>query len=85
MSIDTKSQERIISLLKDRHMLYAEISEKRAAKDPYWNLTTPLKQRDYSEWLEYGINTIMSETGIGRQNAEIEMSWLESKYRIKVI
>lgn len=79
------SEDTIISLLKKRHALYANISEGKASRDPYWNTTTPLSQKDYQEWIEFGVNTVMSEMKLTREKAEIEMSWLESKYRIKVI
>ena len=48
-------------------------------------MTTPLSQKDYQEWIEFGVNIVMSEMNIPRERAEIEMSWIEGKYRIKVV
>ena len=85
MSLDNKSQEEVISLLKKRHLLYADISEEKAQKDPYWFYNKPLNKRDYEEWVEFGVNSIMSIGKIDRRKAEIEMTWIESKYQVKVI
>lgn len=79
------SEDRIISLLKKRHALYANVSEEKASRDPFWNMTTPLSKKDYQEWIEFGVNTVMSEMNITREKAEMEMSWIEGKYRIKVV
>lgn len=79
------SKDKIFSLLKKRHALYANVSEEKAARNPFWNMTTPLSQKDYQEWIEFGVNIVMSEMNIPRERAEIEMSWIEGKYRIKVV
>ena len=79
------SEERIISSLKKRHALYANVSEEKIARDPFWNVTTPLGKKEYQEWLEFGVNTVMSEMNLSREKAEVEMSWIESKYMIKVV
>lgn len=85
MSLDSKSQDEVISLLKKRHLLYSDLSEEKAQKDPYWFHHKPLNKRDYAEWVEFGVNSIMSIGKMDRRKAEIEMTWIESKYRVKVI
>jgi len=85
MSLNSKNQEEVISILKKRHLLYADISEEKAQKDPYWFYKSPLSRRDYEEWVEFGVNSIMSIGKIDRRKAEIEMAWIETKYRVKVI
>jgi hypothetical protein len=85
MSLDNKSQNEVISLLKKRHLLYSDVSEERAQKDPYWYYNKPMNKRDYAEWIEFGVNSIMSIGNMDRRKAEIEMTWIESKYPVKVV
>jgi len=84
MKIDSKSQEKVISLLKERHLLYTGLSRERAERDPYWFYKHSLSKNDYLEWVEFGVNSIMSVAKIDRRNAEVEMAWLEGTYGIKV-
>ena len=37
-------------------------------------------KKETKEWIEYGVNTIMSEMEYDRTKAEIEMSWIEASY-----
>ena len=75
---------RIFDLLKKRHMFYLGIPENETMKDPFWYSVKPISRRDYSEWIEYGVSTIITERGFSRTSAEMEMSWLESQYMIKI-
>jgi len=75
---------RIFDLLKKRHMFYLGIPEGEIMKDPFWHSIKPISKRDYSEWLEYGVSTIITERGFSRTEAEKEMSWIESQYMIKI-
>lgn len=84
MSIDIKSQEKVISLLKERHLVYSGLVKEKAEKDPYWFNRHPISKNDYYEWVEFGVNLIISVAEIDRKEAEIEMTWLETKYGIKV-
>jgi len=73
-------KERVIKLLKERHQNYLGTEREKLEQDPNWILNNPLKGNDFEEWIEYGVNTIMSEMGYGRTKAEIEMSWIQSTY-----
>ena len=73
-------KSKIIQKLEERHQIYAGLSNADTVKDPYWRIKNPLKGKEMSEWIEYGVNTIMSEMGSDRTKAEIEMSWIEASY-----
>lgn len=74
------SKERVISLLKERHLNYLGAKKEKIIQDPYWILNNPLSGNEFNEWIEYGVNTVMSEMGFSRDKAEIEMSWIEGSY-----
>ena len=74
------SKERVITLLKERHQNYLKVSKEKLDQDIHWILNNPLSGSDLQEWIEYGVNTIMSEMGCDRTKAEIEMSWIEASY-----
>jgi hypothetical protein len=74
------SKERVITLLKKRHQNYLKVSKEKLDQDIHWILNNPLSGRDLQEWIEFGVNTIMSEMGCDRTRAEIEMSWIEASY-----
>lgn len=84
MNIDTKSQKKVTSLLKERHLLYTGMTKEKAGKDPYWFYKHPISKNEYSEWVEFGVNSIMSVAKIDRRDAEVEMTWIERTYGIKV-
>ncbi len=83
MNLNKSKEEEIMKLLKERHMMYADIKPERAQRDPYWMYNSPLSGREYNEWVEFGVNTIVSVLGVDRRQAEMEMSWVESKYGMK--
>ena len=74
------SKERVITLLKKRHQNYLKVSKEKLDQDIHWILNNPLSGSDLQEWIEYGVNTVMSEMGCDRTKAEIEMSWIEASY-----
>jgi hypothetical protein len=74
------SKERVISLLKERHLNYLGSKKEKINQDPNWILNNPLSGNEFNEWIEYGVNTVMSEMGFSRDKAEIEMSWIEGSY-----
>ena len=55
---------------------------KEILKDPNWIINNPLKGKDLDEWVEFGVNTLISEFGFDKTKAEVEMSWLQSSYTI---
>ena len=73
-------KSKIIQKLEERHQIYLGLSNDEVLKDPYWQIKNPLKGKEMGEWIEYGVNTIMSEMGYDRTKAEIEMSWIEASY-----
>lgn len=85
MNSSTKTQEEvIIELLQERHLNYLGKSKDQIKDNPFWQNTEPISKMEYSEWVEYGVNNLMSLTGCNRNKAEIDMSWIEAKYGIKV-
>lgn len=78
--METKSK--IIKKLEERHQIYAGLTDQDVIKDPHWRSRNPIKGANVSEWIEFGVNTIMSEMGCDRTKAEIEMSWIEVNYGI---
>ena len=79
-----KKEEVIVNLLQERHLSYLGLTRDDVKKNPFWQNTKPITRMEYQEWIEYGVNSIMSITGCEKMKAEMEMSWIESKYRIKV-
>lgn len=77
-------EEVIIELLQERHLNYLGLTREDVKKNPFWQNTKALNSREYSEWIEYGVNSIMSVSGCDRTKAEMEMAWIENKYRMKV-
>jgi hypothetical protein len=75
-----QKRKEIISSLKERHRIYLGLSEEQTKKDPYWMLNNPLKGEQLNEWIEYGINLIMSTLKVDRIKAEVEMSWIQGSY-----
>lgn len=78
------SKERVITLLKKRHQNYLKTSKEKLDQDTNWILNNPLKGTDLDEWIEYGVNTIMSEMEYDRTKAEIEMSWVQASYATNI-
>ena len=76
------NKEEIIKKLSERHKLYVGISEKEISENPYWQLSKPLSGKELNEWVEFGVNTIMSELRCDRTQAEIEMSWIHGTYPV---
>ena len=74
------TNEKVIYLLKERHQNYLETPKGKLEQDPNWILNNPLSGSDLQEWIEYGVNTVMSEMGCDRIKAEIEMSWIQASY-----
>lgn len=74
-------KSKIIQKLEERHQIYAGLSKEKITKDPFWRIKNPMKENEMNEWIEYGVNTIMSEMGCDRTKAEIEMSWIEASYK----
>jgi len=83
MNLNKSKEDQIMNLLKERHMMYAEIEPEKAQRDPYWMYNSPLGTREYTEWVEFGVNTIISVLDVDRRKAEMEMSWFESKYGMR--
>ena len=77
-------EETIIELLEERHLSYLNLTRENVKDKPFWRNTKGISRMEYSEWLEYGVNSVISVTGCDRTKAEMEMSWIESKYGIKV-
>jgi hypothetical protein len=73
-------KSKIIQKLEERHQIYAGLTDADTVKDPFWRIKNPLKENEMNEWIEYGVNTIMSELGYDRTKAEIEMSWIQATY-----
>jgi hypothetical protein len=73
-------RSKVIQKLEERHQIYAGLNREEVAKDPFWRNKNPMKENEINEWIEYGVNTIMSEMGCDRTKAEIEMSWIEASY-----
>jgi hypothetical protein len=84
MNQTNSKEDEIMFLLKERHMTYADISPEKAKNDPHWMYKKPISEREYAEWIEFGVNTIISVMGVDRRKAEMEMSWVESKYGMRV-
>jgi hypothetical protein len=84
MDFNNSKENEIMKLLKERHMMYIEAKSEKIKGDPYWVYNNPLSESDYKEWIEFGVNTIISILGVDRRKAEMEMSWLESKYGMKI-
>jgi len=83
MNLSKSKEDEIMDLLKERHIMYVEAKPEKVQKDPYWMYNNPLSERDYAEWIEFGVNTIISMLGVDRRQAEMEMSWVESKYGMR--
>lgn len=75
-----QSREKILSSLKERHKIYLDIKEDQIKRDPHWVINNPLKGEQLNEWVEYGINLIMSTLNVDRIKAEMEMSWIQGSY-----
>jgi hypothetical protein len=75
-----QAREKILSSLKERHKIYLDIKEDQIKRDPYWVINNPLKGEQLNEWVEYGINLIMSTLNVDRIKAETEMSWIQGSY-----
>ena len=73
-------KSKIIEKLEERHQIYAGLSKEEVTKDPFWRIKNPMSENEMNEWIEFGVNTIMSEMGCDRTKAEIEMSWIEASY-----
>jgi hypothetical protein len=80
--MSTKSK--IIQKLEERHQIYAGLNQEDVSKDPFWRIKNPMKEKEMNEWVEYGVNTIMSEMGCDRTKAEIEMSWIQASYAASI-
>ncbi len=80
--MSTKSK--IIQKLEERHQIYAGLNQEDISKDPFWRIKNPMKEKEMNEWVEYGVNTIMSEMGCDRTKAEIEMSWIQASYAASI-
>ena len=78
------SKERVITLLKKRHQNYLKVSKEKLDQDIHWILNNQLSGSDLQEWIEYGVNTVMSEMGCDRIKAEIEMSWIQASYATEI-
>jgi hypothetical protein len=76
----TNKKSNITKALEERHKIYLGLNEEQISKDPHWMISNPLKGKELEEWVEYGVNTIMSELQIPRTQAEIEMSWVQASY-----
>ena len=70
----------ITKALQERHRIYLGLTEQQILQDPHWMITNPLKGKELEEWVEYGVNTVMSEMELPRTQAEIEMSWIQASY-----
>ncbi len=77
-------KSKIIQKLEERHQIYAGLSKEKVTEDPFWRIKNPMKEKEMNDWIEYGVNTIMSEMGCDRTKAEIEMSWIETSYKITI-
>lgn len=75
-----QSRQKIVSSLKERHKIYLGLNEDQIKKDPYWVINNPLKGEQLNEWIEFGINLIMSTLKVDRIKAEVEMSWIQGSY-----
>lgn len=85
MNSNTKTKEEvIIGLLEERHLNYLNLTRDEVKDKPFWRNTKGISRMEYSEWVEYGVNSVISVTGCNRVKAEMEMSWIESKYGIKI-
>ena len=85
MNSTSKSKEEVVmNLLQERHLNYLGWPMEKAKENPFWQNIEPLSKIQYSEWVEYGVNSLMSITGCNRTEAEVEMSWIEAKYGLKV-
>lgn len=71
---------KVLQKLMERHQIYLGLTEEQIKKDPNWIINNPLKGNELNEWIEFGVNTIMSDLGMDRTKAEIEMSWIEGTY-----
>ena len=71
---------KVLQKLMERHQIYLGLNEEQIKKDPNWIINNPLKGNELNEWIEFGVNTIMSDLGMDRTKAEIEMSWIEGTY-----
>jgi hypothetical protein len=77
-------KSKIIQKLEERHQIYAGLNQEKVEKDPFWRIKNPMKEKEMNEWIEYGVNTIMSEMGCDRTKAEIEMSWIQASYATEI-
>lgn len=71
---------KVLQKLMERHQIYLGLTEEQIKKDPNWIINNPLKGNELNEWIEFGVNTIMSDLCMDRTKAEIEMSWIEGTY-----
>ena len=54
-------------------------------KDPSWRTKNESPIENKSRWNAEGIEILISESGISRQTAEVEMSWIEFRDSIKYV
>lgn len=54
-------------------------------KDPSWRTKNESPIENKSRWNSEGIEILISEIGISRQTAEVEMSWVELRDSIKYV
>ncbi len=73
-------KSKIIQKLEERHQIYVGLNQEEVSKEPFWRIKNPMKENEMNDWIEFGVNTIMSEMGCDRTKAEIEMSWIEASY-----
>jgi len=76
MAIDSN----ILTSLKKRHQIYANLHDEQTKKDPHWTLNNPLKGEVLNEWRQYGVNLLISEFGYEQKKAEVEMTYVEMEY-----
>lgn len=71
---------KVLQKLMERHQIYLGLTEEQIKKDPNWIINNPLRGNELNQWIEFGVNTIMSDLDMDRTTAEIEMSWIEGTY-----
>lgn len=73
-----------IKELVSKQLQFRDETFDEATKDPNWRSKNSITPNEYSEWLEWAVNHLVSRYDMEEKEAQIQLSWMELKWGVRV-
>lgn len=81
--VSSLSEEQLRELISGQ-LRFREKKFEDVMRDPDWRSNNSLSHSEFQEWIDWGVNYLVKEHHMEEKEAQIQISWMELKWGLKV-